>query len=256
MNDTETDIDSADQEEADHEETEAHTVAEALIIRASTDAVLAGKERVLSTVDTLGQLLDARRDWQQASEGDSNDAEHDAAFNMAGIVDTALPRVARWATTMLKYSQFVEQIAAFTIDGEPDPYGDDGDLFTMAADGAIDTVNQLIEQARELLTGNHPVGAAEDADAETVSTSNAWPGTWCARIDLPGPGYDPATMRGARTRLMRRARRAIRRELEARDLIDATTRSRITEGDCTYDPEGYLVRSITFRDRTQEKKTA
>lgn len=250
MNDTDIDGDG------DGEETEAHIVADALLTRAMTNAAVAGEERMFSTVDTLFQLLNARRTWQQASEGDSNDAEHDAALDMAEIIDHALPRLARWASTLLKYSQFVEQIAAFTADGEPNPFDDSGEPFTMTASDAMETVNGLIEQARTLLAGNHPVGAVEDAAAETVSTSNNWPGTWCARVDLPGPGYDPATMRAARTRLMRRARGAIRRELEARDLIDATTRSRITKGDCTYDPEGYLVRSITFRDRTQEKKTA
>jgi len=83
-------------------------------------------------------------------------------------------------------------------------------------------------------------------NGETVHTWADAFGAWHARITFPAPGYGPAHLRGEIRRIRAKARRAIRREILARERGPIRVRIEVTAND--ENSQGQM-QSITFGER-------
>lgn len=91
-------------------------------------------------------------------------------------------------------------------------------------------------------------GRNAHSDEKTVTWADAH-GRWHVRIELPSPGYGPAELKQWGERLRRKARRAVRREIEARGTVGAGWRCRIEVEERDLTPDD-VTRSITWREKT------
>ena len=83
--------------------------------------------------------------------------------------------------------------------------------------------------------------------SETVTTWADSRGRWHARVDFPYPGYGDA-LAGEWDRIRAKARRAIRRELEARGEIGAGYAVRVELVRSTQHPSALTTTSVTFAE--------
>lgn len=87
-------------------------------------------------------------------------------------------------------------------------------------------------------------------DTEVTTWADGF-GRWHARVRLPGTGLESLTLDGQMDGLRRKARRAMRRELEERgNGYGPGRRCRIVITDRDTDQDGALTRSITFSEVT------
>lgn len=199
-------------------------------------------------VDALRDLRSAQDQWERAADGDSNDAEHEAGIELSQTADYVIETGIRAAEATIELTQFVRQVADFTVDGEPHP-AEDGTAFTMTAEDAIDTVHTLVAQARDLIKRAALTGAPADPRAERVDVWADEYGVWHARIVFPLPGYDSDTLTAHHRRLRRRAQKSIRRALDERGAAGPGWRCRVTHANTGTLP-GDLTYSITYREDT------
>lgn len=85
---------------------------------------------------------------------------------------------------------------------------------------------------------------------ETVTTWADGTGRWHARVQFPEPGYGRKKVEREADRVRARARRAIRRELAAREKLSPGWRCRVQIVDAIVAP-GLVTRSITYAERVK-----
>jgi hypothetical protein len=96
-------------------------------------------------------------------------------------------------------------------------------------------------------TPEFPVG-----HGETVTTYANGFGIWHARVDFPSPGYGPGYLRAHGDRIRAKARRAIRREILARERDGITLRPvrvHVSHNDLNHMNQ---MRSLTFAETNYE----
>lgn len=85
---------------------------------------------------------------------------------------------------------------------------------------------------------------------EIVSTWADGFGRWHARVQFPEPGYGRVQVEREADRVRARARRAIRRELAAREKLGPGWKCRVQIVDAITGP-GLVMRSITYAERVK-----